>query len=131
MKHIFVVVIVAAFLTACGDFSITCASLPRPAVRASIADSVTGLGAAYTASLILQNDAVYDSSFFDEDDGVTADSDTRLPFEVSSRTREPGTYTVRVRRSGYAVKSIQSVRVDHERCGPVATHLDVRLQPLH
>jgi hypothetical protein len=129
VRHFAIILVpAAAMLSACSELPLACTSIPRPAVRAGISDSATGLSAAYTSSLILQNDAVYDSSFFADDIGLTAESDAGAPVEVTSRANEPGVYSVRVRRSGYELWSRGGVQVKAERCGAEATHLDVRLQ---
>jgi hypothetical protein len=122
--------IALCLMGACRDLPVECTSIPRPAIRATISDSVTGFGAAYSASLVLQSASVYDSTWFDETLGVHPSSDTWPPFEMSSNVPGvAGTYTVRVRRPGYRLWQASGVAVNREACGAIAAHLTVRLQP--
>jgi hypothetical protein len=125
-----VVASIATIVNACSELPLACTSIARPAIRARISDSSTGRSAAFNASLILQRAAVYDSNFFDEAVGLTSASDAGAPIEVTSNASEPGSYTVRGRRTGYALWSADNVHVQAERCGAIATQLDVRLQPM-
>jgi hypothetical protein len=117
-------------LSGCTELDTPCFSIPRPAVRATIVDSVTGLSAAYTSSLILTTEGRYDSTRFNEDRGVVSSTDAHTPFPLASNSSGvAGIYQVRVRRSGYRLWQRSGVVVDGDRCGALATSLDVRLQP--
>jgi hypothetical protein len=119
-----------ALLGACtrAPVGLACPDILRPAIIVRISDSTSGLGAAYTASLVLQGMALYDSLDLDASRGVTPASDSTAPRTVSSQSQRPGTYTVRVRRSGYALWERNGIVVPAEPCGPATVVLDVRLQ---
>jgi hypothetical protein len=102
--------------SACGD--IVCTAQPRPAIRAEIRDSVTNAPADSGASLIVTNQAVYDSTAF-------AFEPSYVQSAVHGRA---GIYTVRVRKAGYRLWERTGIVVNGDRCGPEATELQVRLQ---
>src|SRR4051812_24374779 len=86
-----------AFATACGDM--VCILPPRPAIRADIRDSITGAPRAFNFSLIVANQAVYDSTFFP---ATVVGADTAVYSAVESAPNgKPGIYVVRVRETGY------------------------------
>lgn len=129
-RRFFGLLTLVALSSACTStpVELACPDIFRPAVSARISDSTTGFGAAYKASLVLQATALYDSLYFDESRGLTMASDSTAPRTVSSASQRPGTYTVRVRRAGYALWVRNGVVVPAAQCGPVTVLLDVRLQ---
>ena len=117
-------------LGACSDVPTACTTEPRPAVVATIVDSITGKSAIYSASLVLQNATTYDSSFFNENLGVTPATDGGPPYGYwGNPAGIPGKYTMRVRRQGYQLWQVTGVVVKSESCGAVSTRITVRLQP--
>jgi uncharacterized iron-regulated membrane protein len=111
---------------ACGDA--ICLSAPSIVVQADIRDSITNAPAAHQASLIVEGNGVYDSTFV----GTVADSLTRSNAQITA-PGQTGEYTVRVRRSGYRLWERRGIHIDGSECSagainPVA--LSVRLQRL-
>ena len=118
----------SAMLAACVGTT-ACTTEPRPAVIADIRDAASGQGAAYNASLIVENASVYDSVPFAEFIvDVQPGTDTTIFATIHSRRAEWGSFTVRVRRAGYVPWERRDVEVARDRCGPRAALVEVRLQ---
>ena len=107
----------AVAANACGD--LVCTAQPRPAIKAEIRDSITNAPAALGASLIVTNQAVYDSTMFSYESS----------YALSAGNATAGTYTVRVRKSGYRLWEQTGIVVHGDRCGAEAVELQIRLQP--
>ena len=127
LKSLLPLAAVALLTTACGE-DLVCTLQPRAAIKAEIRDSVSNAGAAFHSSLIVTNETVYDSSFFDSVSGVSFDTASFSAFNSSATNSRPGVYTVRVRHSGYRLWERTNVRVGGDRCGAAATELLIRLQ---
>lgn len=126
----FLVFAVVALASACSDLQTLCTTESRPAIRATISDSVTGKSAVYGASLVVANASTYDSTIFNEDLGLLPSSDN-LPPSTRVVNGSAGTYTVRVRRAGYQLWQRTGVVVDGDECGrPISQpQISVKLQP--
>jgi len=127
LKSLLPLAAVALLTTACGE-DLVCTLQPRAAIKAEIRDSVSNAGAAFHSSLIVTNETVYDSSFFDSVSGVSFDTASFSAFNSSATNSRPGVYTVRVRHSGYRLWERTNVRVGGDRCGAAATEVLIRLQ---
>lgn len=104
---------------------IVCTDEARASVMVTVLDSVSGAGLARGATLVLQDGAYRDSSVFALDDPLPGDS----VFYATNTYERAGTYTVRVRRPGYALWERQNVLVTRDECHVVAARVRARLQP--
>lgn len=112
-------------LLGCESSTEDCAGVGAYAVRANIADSITGAPLAYRASLIIREGTFVDSVPFPR---MAADSATVGYIETG--LDRAGTYGVTVRRQGSRVWTRDGVRAFRENgCNLKQAVLTVRLQP--
>jgi hypothetical protein len=121
-RYLCLLLAAAAATMACGDK--VCLTAPNPVVQADIRDSVTNAPSAYRASLILEGNGIYDSTYV----GAPADSLTAVV--QSAPPGQAGTYTVRVRRDGYRVWERRGVYLGSGCTVAPSVTLSVRLQRL-
>jgi len=111
-------------LMACEDTTgLACTSEARASIIVWVRDSVSGAPIAAGATLVLQDGAFADS--------ITAAD--HFPNDWALQTmnswERPGTYSVTVRRPGYADWSASNVVVSDGRCHVQTVVLTARLQP--
>jgi hypothetical protein len=97
-----------------------CLSLPQYAITAEIRDSSTGAPAAYGASV-----SIRDGSFVDS--AVIRSGDSTKAVYVSLGGPRPGTYTLRVEKSGYRPWSLAGLVSEKTECGVTNRYQLVRL----
>ncbi len=112
----------AAAATACGD--VVCLTAPNPVVQVDIRDSVTNAPSAYRASLVVEGNGIYDSTYV----GLAADSLTAVV--QSAPPGKAGAYAVRVHRDGYRVWEHRGVYLGSGCTVAPSVLLSVRLQRL-
>ncbi len=117
-----------AWLAGCVNdpVAIACTQEARSSVAVIILDSVSGTGLAPGATVVLQDGAYRDSSAFGLGYSLPGDS----LFYSTSTYERAGTYTVRVRRPGYALWERQGVQVTADQCHVVTARVRARLQQL-
>ena len=106
--------------------SMACVGVGAAAISVEIRDSVTGLPAAYQARLILRNGA-----FTDTLTDFSEAKDSLIALNLAGGMDRPGTYSVRVERSGYAPWTKDGVLVAEGKGDCASIHgveLAVRLQ---
>lgn len=103
-----------------------CTLEARSSVTVTVIDSASGTGRARGATVILRDGAYTDSSVFALDDPLPGDS----IFYFTNTFERAGTFTVRVRRPGYALWERQNVQVTSDQCHVVTARVRARLQPL-
>lgn len=120
--------VVVLGLAGCGNDPVgfACTTEARSSVTVTVLDSASGTGRARGATVILRDGAYTDSSVFALDDPLPGDS----VFYPTNTFERAGTYTVRVRRPGYALWERQNVRVTSDQCHVVTARVRARLQPL-
>lgn len=122
-------VLVSALLAVagCGNdpIAFACTDEARPSVMVIVLDSVSGIGLAAGATVVLQDGTYSDSAVSGTGFPMPGDS----AFYATNTYERVGTYTVRVRRPGYALWQRQDVRVTKDRCHVVTVRVRARLQP--
>jgi len=109
--------------TACGADKV-CLTFPNPAFVVEIRDSLTNAPSAYRASLIVEGNGFYDSTY------VGPPADSLAARDVISKPERAGTFTVRVRRVGYRLWERNGIDLGSGcELAPSVT-LSVRLQRL-
>lgn len=89
-----------------------------------ILDSANGTGLAPGATVVLEDGAYRDSIVLGLGYPLPGDS----IFYSTSTYERTGTYTVRVRRPGYALWEREGVRVTRDQCHVVTARVRARLQ---
>ncbi len=105
--------------------SFACTDEARASIMVTVLDSVTGTGLARGATVVLQDGAYSDSSVFGPGDPIPGDS----VFYATQTYERAGTYSVRVRRPGYALWAREGVQVTADQCHVVTVRVRARLQP--
>ncbi len=123
MKTIWFASVPALFaLAACSSISIgvDCPSIVPYSVEVTALDSITNVNVTPGATLVLANSAGVDSVTVPEG-----------PLTVAGVGGDrTGTFTVRVRQSGYLLWEKTGVRVERGECGARTVDLTARLQPI-
>lgn len=101
-----------------------CTDEARPSITVVVLDSITGEGRAAGASVVLQEGAYRDSTARPVQAQAPADS---IYWGTNTHERT-GTYTVRVRRAGYAVWERENVQVTGDICHVQTLRVRARLQ---
>lgn len=104
------------------ESSTVCATLPAPALRITVVDSITQAVPIAVSTLTVQ-DGTYRE--------VASDSDAQrgAPYEFQVGNGRPGTYAVLIETPGYQDWRTADVVVRAGRCGPEAVSLRANLQP--
>ena len=113
-------------LAGCADdpVSYICTDEARASVMVIILDSANGTGLAPGATVVLEDRAYRDSIVSGLGNPLPGDS---IFYSTSTYERD-GTYTVRVRRSGYALWEREGVQVTRDQCHVVTARVRARLQ---
>lgn len=109
-------------LAACEEISVgpgVCPDVVPPSVQVTALDSVTSANVTSGATLVLANAAGVDS--------VTAPSGPITTMGVGEN--RTGTFTLRVRRTGYQLWTRSGVKVEQGDCGAQTIQVTARLQP--
>lgn len=118
----------ALALTACENVAEpahpVCTAEIRPAVDVRVVDSLSDLPLAGSSTLILQDGAFRDSTT------TPPDATTNHLRGSSASYERAGSYTVRVRRSGYAVWERAGVHVVADQCHVQTVQVEARLHAL-
>lgn len=108
--------------SACTE-TLMCTNGARPSVQVRIEDRATGANLIAGARLIQSNGAVVDSTVWPSD----GPADDRFVLAVQSFVETPGTYSLTVRRDGYAEWTRAGVEVAQGRCGVYPVELTARM----
>ena len=122
-------IMVAATLTlctaACGDSSgPVCLPVERLAVEVEVRDAQTEELRADSARGVAQDGTYTDSLLI-----VRYLGEDMVPAALGGALGRPGTYTLRIERTGYQLWDTAGVRVLADECGPVTVHVLARLVP--
>ena len=97
-----------------------CPRILTPSVQVTAVDSLTNVNVTAGATLVLQHSTGADSV-------TVPTASVTSAFVGDSRS---GTFTLRVRRSGYHLWEKTGVRVEAEECGVKTVNVTARLDPI-
>ncbi len=106
------------------ESSVTCVSIPVPAVRVVVNDSASGAPAASGARLVVRDGTYADSTAFP---AGHPEVDSMPLYGAENR---PGIYEVTVRKAGYRDWLRSGVKVTQGQCYVNTARLTALLQPL-
>ncbi len=101
-----------------------CTSEARPSIAMIVVDSATGDGRAAGSSVVIVDGAYVDSTTR----AVAAPLPSDSSYGLTNTMERPGTYTIRVRRAGYATWERQNVSVTGDICHVQTVVVRARLQ---